>query len=101
MPEILVAAISAVAMIVVAVINGIMLKDRKRAERRSERRATESRLSMELMSATCALSIVTAKKVTDQQINGDVKKAIQAAYDAQESYAHFLNETAAYQVTKV
>ena len=40
-------------------------KSARRAEARAARRATESRLAMDLMYATCSLSLTTAKKLAD------------------------------------
>ena len=75
-----------VALIVVAIIEAVSLRDRKKAkaeqeriERRAQLREKESRTSMELMSATCALSLVVAKKVTGMHTNGDVEEAMDKA----------------------
>lgn len=75
--------------------------DAERAERRASRRAEESRLSMELLSASCKLGVVTAKAVTNQHVNGDVEEAMQAAKEAQDNYDAFLHAVAAYQTVKV
>lgn len=72
-----------------------------RAEGRAIRRAEESRLSMELMSANCKLGLVTAKAVTGQHTNGDVEEAMTSARDAQEKYNDFLFAVAARQTAKV
>ena len=65
------------------------------------RRAEESRLSMDLMSANCALALTTAKKLAGMHTNGDVEEAMEAARTAQESYQAFLQRQAADQVSKV
>ena len=101
------ALISAVAVVLIAVIEAVASRDRKSAkayreksDRRETIRAEESRLSMELMSANCALSLITAKKVTNQKTNGDVAKAMEKAQKAQEEYDVFLRELASGQVAK-
>lgn len=100
-------AISALALILVAVIESRANRERKqanqdreRSERRAKTRATESQLSMELMSASCKLGVVTAKALTNQHVNGDVEEAMKAAWDAQRNYEAFLRSQAAVQVTK-
>ena len=45
---------------------------------------------MEQMAASCALSLVMAKKLTGQHTNGDVEEAMQKAATAQEEYADTL-----------
>ena len=76
-------------------------KSARRAEARAARRATESRLAMDLMYATCSLSLTTAKKLAGQHTNGDVEEAMEAAKEAQEQYTDFLQRQAANQVAKV
>ena len=102
------AALTAGAMVVVALIEAIAAWDRKQARRereraakRAARRAEESRLSMVLMSANCALALITAKKLAGMHTNGDVEEAMDAAREAQEEYQKFLRAQAADQVTKV
>jgi len=106
--EVIAYGIAGLCSIVVAIIEVRGVRDRKnskeeaeRAEKRAARRAEESRLSMELMSASCKLGVVTAKAVTNQHINGDVEEAMQAAKEAQENYNTFLHEIAAYQTVRV
>ena len=76
-------------------------KSARRADARAARRATESRLAMDLMYATCSLSLTTAKKLAGQHTNGDVEEAMEAAKEAQEQYTDFLQRQAANQVAKV
>ena len=92
---------SALALIIVTIIETGNNRSRKRTELRAQRRAEESRLSMELMSAACKLSTVTAKAVTGQKTNGDVEEALEASQQAQKEYEHFKNQIAADQVSKV
>lgn len=101
------AAINAAALVVVALIEAAAAWDRRqakaersRAERRAARRAEESRLSMDLMSANCALALTTAKKLAGMHTNGDVEEAMTAAREAQEAYTDFIHRQAADQVAK-
>ncbi|MEG0778409.1 MAG: hypothetical protein RSG55_06135 [Oscillospiraceae bacterium] len=100
--------IPAAATIIIALIELRSAKERKqtkeevlRTGQRADRRAEESRLSMELMSASCKLGVVTAKAVTHQHVNGDVEEAMTAAKEAQEQYDKFLHKLAAKQTVKV
>lgn len=102
------AGITALAAVAVALIEAAAAWDRRQAraerqrtERRAARRAEESRLSMELMSANCALALTTAKKLAGMHTNGDVEEAMEAAKTAQERYVDFLQQQAAEQVAKV
>lgn len=94
----LIAAISAVA---VAVIEARAGRERKQTQKRAERRARESRLSMELMSATCELSVVSAVALREGHTNGTLEPALEKARKAQEDYQNFLKDEAAYAVAKV
>lgn len=93
--------IAAGSAIAVAIIETRAEKDRKRTLARAERRERESRLSMELMSATCELSVVTAKAVKSGHMNGDLEPALIKARKAQEDYQGFLQDTAAHAVVKM
>lgn len=102
------AAVTALAAVAVALIEAAAAWDRRQAraerqrtERRSARRAEESRLSMELMSANCALALTTAKKLAGMHTNGDVEEAMEAARAAQEAYQDFARDEAAHQFSKV
>lgn len=100
MVEIICAAITALAAVCVAVIERRNYVQNKRTEKRAEQRAYESRLSMDLMYANCALSLITAKKLANMHTNGDVEEAMQAAEKAQEAYNDFLRDTASHHITK-
>lgn len=102
------AVIAGLAAVLVAIIEAAaawdrrqVRRERERAERRATRRAEESRLSMDLMAANCALALVTAKKLTGMHTNGDVEEAMEAAKEAQKQYTDFLQRQAANQVAKV
>ena len=101
MVEILCAAIAAVATVVAAACSGRVARSSRQAEKRAERRARESRLSMELMYATCALSLTTAKKLAGLHTNGDVEHALRKADEAQAAYIDFVRDEAARNVAKV
>ena len=101
------AAISAVAVVLVAVIEAAAARERKahkedreRTESRSAVRAEESRLSMEMMSANCALSLILAKKLSGMHTNGDVEEAMEKARAAQGEYSEFLQKIASRQLSK-
>lgn len=95
------ALIAAASAITVAVVEKRADKDRKRAQARAERRERESRLSMELMSATCELSVVTAVAMREGHTNGTLEPALKKAEQAQNDYKNFLMDTAARDVAKV
>ncbi len=117
--QIIVAIISAAAVVVVAFIEGISLRIRKqdekraeqraeesrlsaqRAEARAERRAEESRLSMQMADANGMLTKIIAKKLLNHELNGDVEEAMNAMASAQAEYNSFLQETASKAVAKV
>lgn len=89
--------ISGATLIVVAVIEAVAARERKsakedreRTEERAKLRAKEARLNMEMLAATCALSLVCARKLDGQHVNGDVEAAIKEANDAQHEYSDFL-----------
>ena len=49
---------------------------------------------------SCKLGVVTAKAVTGQHTNGDVKEAMQAAEAAQNRYYSFICSTAAKHIVR-
>ncbi len=95
------AIIAAVAAVFIAVVEFRATRSRKRAEDRAAIRTEESRLGMELASATCKLACVTAKAVFNRETNGDVEEAFEAAKDAQTRYDGYCRELAAKQACKV
>lgn len=99
--------IPALATIVVAIIEAIAARERKRARKRDEaaslradQRAEESRLSMAMMSATLQLSVVTANALTGGHNNGNVEAARLAAQDAETRYQAFLQRVAAGEIAR-
>lgn len=101
MVEIICATIAGVCAILSAVVNSRVSRNIKRSEARAKRRAEESLLAMDLMSANCALSLVTAKKVNGHQTNGDVEEAMERAEKAQAAYFKFVRGQAAQNVSKI
>ena len=102
------AVIAGLAAVLVAIIEAAaawdrrqVRRERERAERRAARRAEESRLSMDLMAANCALALVTAKKLTGMHTNGDVEEAMEAAEAARTAYIGFVRSEAAHNVSKI
>ena len=95
------ALIAAASGITMAVVETRADKARKRSDARAERRAKESRLSMDLMSATCELSVVTAVAMREGHTNGTLEPALQKAQVAQDNYKSFLRDEAARAVAKV
>ena len=55
---------------------------------------------MDLMYATCSLSLTTAKKLAGQHTNGDVE-AMRAAETARTAYIGFVRSEAAHSVSKI
>ena len=99
--------ISAAALIIVAVIEALAAKDRKKADadrkeilERSKIRAEESKLSMSLQCSTCELGLETAKALRDGHTNGTMDKRVSDAEAALEAYNKFIKEEAARVVSK-
>lgn len=101
MELIIIEIISAVALVLVAVIETSNLRKRKTEEIRRQRRERESRLSMELMSASVDLAFVTSLAVTGGKTNGNVEAAQKKAIEAQQKYEDFLKDEAAHAVAKI
>ena len=96
-----IACLSAAATICVAVIETKAAKGHKRSEECAKRRETESKLSMELISASVDLSYVTSLAVTGGHTNGNVEAAQKKAKVAQDNYEAFLRAETAHAVAKV
>lgn len=102
------AIISAVAAIVVAIIEGISLSERQKEKKANERReklatqrAEENALSMKMNFATLQLSIVCSNALTGGHNNGNVERAKLAAQEAEAEYRAYLQKIAASQISKV
>lgn len=100
-PTITTALISAIATVVVALIEIRAARDRKRTEARAARREEESRLSMDLMLTTSEMTDVLCIALQGGQINGNVEEARKNGKDAREAYRAFLRNQAAHQVAKI
>ena len=94
--------------VLVAIIELIAAKDRKQSKKDQERlkrheqqRAKETKLQMEMNSATLQLCVVTSNALTGGHNNGNVERARQAAKDAEEAYNAYIQELAANQVAKL
>lgn len=93
--------------VIVAIIELVANKDRKRTkqlteeiERKNALREEESRCSMQMMYATLQLSIVTANALTGGHNNGNVEQAKLAAQTAEADYQKFLQKVAASAINK-
>ena len=100
MVEIICALITAGSAIAVAWMGRRVKRDNKLTEIREERRAHESRLAMDLMYATCSLSLTTAKKIAGMHTNGDVEEAMKSASDAKGAYEDFVRNQASERFTR-
>lgn len=94
--------------VLVAIIELIAAKDRKQSKKEHERlkrheqqRAKETKLQMEMNSATLQLCVVTSNALTGGHNNGNVERARQAAKDAEDAYNAYIQELAANQVAKL
>lgn len=90
--------ISGGALIIVAIIEALAHKDRKEnkkmmeeRERHEKLRRQEALLQLEMESANIKLTKIIAKKVQNQETNGDVEEAYKAVNDAQKKYYKFIN----------
>lgn len=93
--------IAAASAIAVAVIEHRAQRERESTQKRAERRQKESRLSMDLMYASCGLAMDTAKALRDGHTNGTLEGDLQSAINARAAYESFLRDEAASAVTKI
>ena len=101
MTEVICALIAAAATVLAALTERRNRIGARKAEARMARRERESHLSMDLMVANCALSVIIAKKLTGMHTNGDVEEAMEAAKAAREAYIDFVRDEAAHSVSKI
>lgn len=99
--------ISGIFLVIVALIEALATRDRKKvkhynekAEERASQRAEESKLSMQMMSATVKLALVEAEAMTHGHLNGNVEEAKAAALKAQSDYEAFLVRIASKELAK-
>lgn len=93
--------ISGGALIIVAIIEAFAHKDRiqnkkmmEEREKHENLRRQEALLQLEMESANIKLTKIIAKKVQNQETNGDVEEAYKAVHKAQEKYYKFINGVA-------
>jgi len=93
--------------LLVAIIEAVAARERRdirsenaKADTRAALRAEESRLSMQMMSATLQLSVVTANALTGGHNNGNVERAKSSAEEAMNEYSAFINKVASKVVSK-
>lgn len=94
MTEIIVSCITSISAIVVAIIGGINIKQRKKDEQLARQRATEARLGMDMQVASIELADVIAIAVTGGHTNGNVEEARKKAADAKAAYYAFISSIA-------
>lgn len=99
--------IPAAAAVIVAIIEAVAARDRKRvksheakAAERAERREEEARLSMRMMDASLELGLATALAVENHRLNGEMTLARENAQEAQAAYRQFIEHIAAKQLAK-
>ena len=104
MMQYIVSAATAVAVALVGALSTVEFKRRHKQAERDENRAKirmdESRLSMEMMSASIALGLAVCAAVEGKTINGEMRRAREKAVIAQEDYVRFLKEITSRQVAK-
>jgi len=99
--EIISIIITGIFGVIVAIIETRNTRERKRSDARAERRARESRLSMDMMFATSEMCDVLCIALQGGKINGNVEEARKKGETAREAYRAFLRDNAANQVTKI
>lgn len=100
MTEIVCAFISAMAVVLAAIVNHNAKVGAEKAEARAVLREKESRLSMDMMAAQCELCDVISIAVTGGHTNGNVEAAQKKVRAAKEAYEQFLRDTVAHTVAK-
>ena len=99
--EFLGGCISSLATIICAVIAyqgkqeaKLAKEERNRVEKRAARRLQESRLSLQLMNANCALTVGTALAVKRGHANGELDDGLEKVAAAQKAYNDFIQAVA-------
>lgn len=95
MVEAVCAAISAFAVIMVAIIQSRNKKVQAEQDRQAKMRAKENKLSMDMIYACCLLSKGTAIALKNNHFNSEVDHGIELVDKCAEAYNKFLRETAA------
>lgn len=89
--EIVATAISSLAVIIVAIIETVNVRAKKKEEKKACQREEELRLMLEMMNANCKLSTVTALALTGGKLNGNVEEALEDSDKVRKKYADFQN----------
>ena len=100
-PQLYMTVIQSFETVVVALIAGLFARDtlKRKArqleiDKRSELRAEEGRLVINLLGALIDLGAATALAIKNNKINGELTNALEAAKGAQGEYQDFLTKTA-------
>lgn len=100
MTDIICAAISALAALSCTFVSVRSSKNQKRADKRAELRASESRLMLDMINANSKLTIGTAVAIKNGKSNGEIEKGLQAVKECEDKYEKFLQEIAIQHLTK-
>ena len=98
--SIITAALSAGALIIVAIINRDARRNHDRDQQQQQRRERELRLSMEVTAATLDLADVIAIAHAGGELNGNVEAAREKAAKARAAYEDFLRDEVSALVSK-
>lgn len=95
MAEIICSVVTAISVIIVAVIAKQQKKTQQHIEIQTKARAKESKLSMDMMYACCVLSKGTAIALKNNHFNSEVDHGIELVDKSTDEYNRFLRETTA------
>jgi energy-converting hydrogenase Eha subunit H len=101
MGEIIVTIISSCTLVVVAIIQVTNAKTKKVEEERYKRRMQHEQLTMKLIKCDVKMSVLSAKKQSGENINGDLKIAIDKTEQAFCDYEEFACAEIASGVAKI
>lgn len=101
MGEIIVAIISSCTLVVVAIIQVTNIKTKKVEEERYKRRMKHEQLTIRLIHCDVKMSILSAKKQAGENINGDLKAAIDKTEQAFCDFEDFTHNELASDVAKL
>ncbi len=100
MTEIICAAITAFAGLMVAVLTAKIAKTEAQSEEKAEFRQQESLLSLKMMYATLNLSVENSIGITSGNNFENIEEALSKANSVSEEYQEFLQKVAAHEVGK-
>lgn len=95
MAEIICSVVTAISVIIVAIIAKQQKRTQQHVETQTKVRAKESKLSMDMMYACCILSKGTAIALKNNHFNSEVDHGIGLVDKATDEYNKFLRETTA------